>query len=62
MRTDTDETQTQEPDLETTMDGGLCRLEAPSLPEADDEKDVAPAPRPGRVAQAATGSSSRSSR
>jgi hypothetical protein len=62
MRTDTDETQTEEPDLETTMDGGLCRLDLPGPAEPEDEDDVARAATAASRAHAATRSSSRSSR
>ena len=42
MATDTEQTQTEEPDVETTMDGGLCRLEPPGLANLEDDDVVAP--------------------
>jgi len=42
MATDTEQTEQAEPDVETTMDGGLCRLEAPGVTELEDDEVVAP--------------------
>ena len=33
MATDTEHTEQAEPDVETTMDGGLCRLDVPGATE-----------------------------
>jgi hypothetical protein len=41
MATDTEHTEQAEPDVETTMDGGLCRLDAPGVTELEDDDDVA---------------------
>jgi hypothetical protein len=41
MATDTEHTEQAEPDVETTMDGGLCRLDAPGMTELEDD-EVAP--------------------
>ena len=35
-------TEHTEPDVETTMDGGLCRLDVPGVTELDDDEVVAP--------------------
>jgi hypothetical protein len=37
MTTDTEHIETEEPDLETTMDGGLCRLDQPGLADLGDD-------------------------
>jgi hypothetical protein len=37
MATDTEQTERAEPDLETTMDGGLCRLDVPGATLEEDE-------------------------
>jgi hypothetical protein len=42
MATDTDQVETEEPDAETTMDGGLCRLDPPGLAELEDDDVVGP--------------------
>jgi hypothetical protein len=42
MTTDTENTERAEPDVETTMDGGLCRLDVPGVTELDDDEVVAP--------------------
>jgi len=42
MATETDQTERAEPDVETTMDGGLCRLDAPGVAELEDGEVVAP--------------------
>jgi hypothetical protein len=42
MATDTERTERPEPDLETTMDGGLCRLDAPGVAELEDDERVVP--------------------
>lgn len=42
MATETEQTERPEPDVETTMDGGLCRLDAPGVAELEDDKVVAP--------------------
>jgi hypothetical protein len=42
MGTETKQTERAEPDVETTMDGGLCRLDAPGVPELEDDEAVAP--------------------
>jgi hypothetical protein len=45
MATDTEHTERAEPDVETTMDGGLCRLEVPGVTELEDD-EVGPPQRP----------------
>lgn len=42
MATETEQTERAEPDIETTMDGGLCRLDAPGVAELEDDKVIAP--------------------
>ena len=42
MATDTERTEHAEPDVETTMDGGLCRLDVPGVTELEDDEVVAP--------------------
>jgi hypothetical protein len=42
MATNTEHTERAEPDVETTMDGGLCRLDAPGVTELEDNEVVAP--------------------
>jgi hypothetical protein len=42
MATDTEQTEQAEPDVETTMDGGLCRLDAPGVAELEGDEVVAP--------------------
>jgi hypothetical protein len=42
MATDTEHTEQGEPDVETRMDGGLCRLDAPGVTELEDDDVVAP--------------------
>jgi hypothetical protein len=42
MATDTEQTEQAEPDLETTMDGGLCRLDVPGATELEEDEVVAP--------------------
>ena len=42
MTTDTEHVETEEPDLETTVDGGLCRLDQPGLADLEDDDVVAP--------------------
>jgi hypothetical protein len=42
MATDTEYTERAEPDVETTMDGGLCRLDAPGVAELEADEVVAP--------------------
>jgi hypothetical protein len=42
MATDTEHTERTEPDAETTMDGGLCRLDAPGVTELENDELVAP--------------------
>ena len=42
MATDTEHTERAEPDVETTMDGGLCRLDVPGATELEDDEVVAP--------------------
>jgi hypothetical protein len=42
MATDTEQKERAEPDVEATMDGGLCRLDAPGVPELEDDEVVAP--------------------
>jgi hypothetical protein len=37
MATDTEQTEREEQDVEATMDGGLCRLEPPGLPDLEDD-------------------------
>jgi hypothetical protein len=42
MATDTEHTERAESEAETTMDGGLCRLDAPGVTELEDDELVAP--------------------
>jgi hypothetical protein len=42
MATDTEQSEREEPDVEATMDGGLCRLEPPGLAALEDDDVVAP--------------------
>jgi hypothetical protein len=42
MATDTEQSTGEEPDVEATMDGGLCRLEQPGLADLEDDEVVAP--------------------
>jgi hypothetical protein len=42
MATDTEQSKREEPDVEATMDGGLCRLEPPGLADLEDDEVVAP--------------------
>ena len=42
MATDTEHTEPAEPDVETTMDGGLCRLDVPGATEFEEDEVVAP--------------------
>jgi hypothetical protein len=42
MRTETELKERTEPDGDTSMDGGLCRLDPPGLAEIDDDEVVAP--------------------
>jgi hypothetical protein len=42
MRTDTAPKERTVPDRETSMDGGLCRLDPPGLADLDDDEVVAP--------------------
>jgi hypothetical protein len=42
MATDTEQTEQTEPQVETTMDGGLCRLDAPGVTELEDDEILAP--------------------
>jgi hypothetical protein len=42
MATETEQTERSEPDVETTMDGGLCRLDAPVVAELEDGEVIAP--------------------
>jgi hypothetical protein len=42
MATDTEQSTKEEPDVEATMDGGLCRLEPPGLADLEDDEVVAP--------------------
>jgi hypothetical protein len=41
MRTETAPKEQAEPDRETSMDGGLCRLDPPGLADLDDDEVVA---------------------
>jgi hypothetical protein len=42
MATDTEHTEPAEPDVETTMDGGLCRLDVPGATEFEEDDVLAP--------------------
>jgi hypothetical protein len=42
MRTETEPKEPTEPDRDTAMDGGLCRLDPPGLADLDDDEIVAP--------------------
>jgi hypothetical protein len=42
MTIETKQTETDEADLETTMDGGLARLDPPGLAQLEDDDVVAP--------------------
>jgi hypothetical protein len=42
MATDTEQTEAAEADLETTMDGGLARLDPPGLAQLEEADVVAP--------------------
>jgi len=42
MATDTEQTEQAEPDVETTMDGGLCRLDVPGVAELEGDEVAAP--------------------
>ena len=42
MATDTEQTEQAEADVETTMDGGLCRLDVPGATELEEDEVVAP--------------------
>jgi len=42
MATDTEHTEQAEPDVETTMDGGLCRLDVPGAMELEEDEVVSP--------------------
>jgi len=42
MATDTKQNEKEEPDVEASMDGGLCRLDLPGLADLDDDEVVAP--------------------
>jgi hypothetical protein len=42
MATDTEHDERTEREVETTMDGGLCRLDAPGVTELEDDEIVAP--------------------
>jgi hypothetical protein len=42
MATDTEQTEQTEPQVETTMDGGLCRLDVPGATEFEEDEVVAP--------------------
>jgi hypothetical protein len=42
MATDTEHTERAEPDVETTMDGGLCRMDVPGATELEEDEVVAP--------------------
>jgi len=48
MATDTEHTERAEPDVETTTDGGLCRLEAPGVAEVEDDEGRRAPPRTRR--------------
>jgi hypothetical protein len=45
MATDSKKVEADEADVETTMDGGLARLDPPGLAQLEDDED---APRPAR--------------
>ena len=42
MATDSEQSEKEEPDVETTMDGGLARLELPGLASIEGDDVVAP--------------------
>jgi hypothetical protein len=42
MATDTKKIEADESDVETTMDGGLARLDPPGLAQLEDDEVVAP--------------------
>jgi hypothetical protein len=42
MRSEAERTERTEPDGDTSMDGGLRRLDPPDLAELDDDEVVAP--------------------
>jgi hypothetical protein len=42
VRTDTAPKERIEPDRETSMDGGLCRLDPPGLVDLDDDEVMSP--------------------
>jgi hypothetical protein len=42
MATDTEQSEREEPEVETTMDGGLARLELPGLASIEGDDIVAP--------------------
>jgi hypothetical protein len=42
MRSETELKERTEPDGDTSMDGGLCRLDPPGLADLDDDEVVAP--------------------
>jgi hypothetical protein len=42
MATDTERAEKGEPEAEATVDGGLCRLDPPGLPELHEDEVVAP--------------------
>jgi hypothetical protein len=42
MSSDTKQIEADEDDLETTMDGGLARLDPPGLAQLEDDEVVAP--------------------
>jgi hypothetical protein len=42
MATETEQTERAEPDVETTMDGGLCRLDTPGVAALEDDEVVTP--------------------
>jgi hypothetical protein len=42
MRTEAELKEGTEPDRDTSMDGGLCRLDPPGLADLDDDEVVAP--------------------
>jgi hypothetical protein len=42
MRSETELKERAEPDHDTSMDGGLCRLDPPGLADLDDDEVVAP--------------------
>ena len=42
MATEAEQNTREEPDVEATIDGGLCRLEPPGLADLDEDEVVAP--------------------